>query len=260
MIRKIVMIGAGRLATRLSIDLKEKGYSIAQVYNRTPENGSRLAEQLESGYTSDLKSLARAELYIISVADHALEEVAGQIENMKGIVVHTSGTMGLNTLRNCSETTGVLYLPQTFTFSAPMDLKGIPVCVEGSDPRTENELFEIGERISGKVYRISSEQRAWLHLSATFVSNFPNFLYAAAEKIMNQSNLNMEMLVPLIMETAAHSRTKDIFASQTGPAIREDQPVIDKHLALLQKFPEYREIYQLITNSIINQKHGNDEL
>jgi predicted short-subunit dehydrogenase-like oxidoreductase (DUF2520 family) len=37
---------------------------------------------------------------------------------------------------------------------------------------------------------------------------------------------------------------------QTGPAKRNDQPVIEKHLEILGSMPEYAEIYRLLARRI----------
>jgi predicted short-subunit dehydrogenase-like oxidoreductase (DUF2520 family) len=40
------------------------------------------------------------------------------------------------------------------------------------------------------------------------------------------------------------------FEAQTGPARRGDHQTIKKHLKYLQKFPEYTQLYTLLTKSI----------
>ena len=46
---------------------------------------------------------------------------------------------------------------------------------------------------------------------------------------------------------------------QTGPAMRNDQVTIDKHLGMLTNYPELRGVYELLTEQIIRfaQKLGN---
>jgi predicted short-subunit dehydrogenase-like oxidoreductase (DUF2520 family) len=38
--------------------------------------------------------------------------------------------------------------------------------------------------------------------------------------------------------------------AQTGPAVRGDRKVIDEHLQLLKDYPEYAELYRLISIDI----------
>jgi hypothetical protein len=57
-------------------------------------------------------------------------------------------------------------------------------------------------------------------------------------------------LIPLIEETALRIQTIPPAKSQTGPAVRQDQPTIDQHLALLDKYPQLKKIYAVMTESI----------
>ena len=46
---------------------------------------------------------------------------------------------------------------------------------------------------------------------------------------------------------------KEIFQLQTGPAKRNDLKLINKHLELLEKDKNLKEIYELFTQQILNQ-------
>ena len=45
--------------------------------------------------------------------------------------------------------------------------------------------------------------------------------------------------------------------SQTGPAKRNDNNLMNKHLNLLELYPEWKEVYQSVSKSIINQYANN---
>ena len=67
----------------------------------------------------------------------------------------------------------------------------------------------------------------------------------------------MDILHPLIKETASKVssyKPKDV---QTGPAVRKDKEVIDSHLNYLAKGKNY-DIYKLLSENIILK--NNDEL
>jgi len=44
------------------------------------------------------------------------------------------------------------------------------------------------------------------------------------------------------------------FEAQTGPAVRMDETTISKHLKMLDKRPEFKNIYKLMTKNI-NKRH-----
>ena len=83
-----------------------------------------------------------------------------------------------------------------------------------------------------------------------FVNNFPNHLYALAENYCKKEGIDFKELLPLIEETV--SRLKDISPSnsQTGPAVRNDEETIEKHLSLLHAHPQMKKVYEALTSSI----------
>ena len=54
----------------------------------------------------------------------------------------------------------------------------------------------------------------------------------------------------LIEETALRLREISPAQAQTGPAIRQDEATIQKHLELLRNEPIIRDIYEQLTRSI----------
>ena len=75
-------------------------------------------------------------------------------------------------------------------------------------------------------------------------------MYKTGSDICAENNVPFAILEPLIKETAAKIKTLSPAAAQTGPAIRNDQKTINKHLALLNE--QQQEIYTTITKSIQN--------
>ena len=83
------------------------------------------------------------------------------------------------------------------------------------------------------------------------MNNFTNHLYGIATEIVNDEGLSFDVLRPIISETASKAiASGNPFAVQTGPAIRGDRAVTDKHLHLLDGDDSKRQIYNDITDSI----------
>ena len=196
-----------------------------------------------------LHAVPKADVTIIAVTDNAIEAVSKQIRNT--LVVHTSGFSSIDTLKNTTNK-GVFYPLQSFTKGKKVDFNHIPICVEAEQKRDEKVLFYLAETLSCKVFKINSEQRKALHVSAVFVNNFTNFLYKTGNDICSRNNIPFDILHPLIEETAKKVAEISPEAAQTGPAIRMDAKTIQNHLFLLNK--QEKEIYNLITKSI---QHGN---
>jgi predicted short-subunit dehydrogenase-like oxidoreductase (DUF2520 family) len=100
------------------------------------------------------------------------------------------------------------------------------------------------------VYQVNDEQRAVLHVAAVFANNFTNHCFSIAEKILDNADLPFEMLHPLMEETLAKAIMDSPAKMQTGPAVRGDEETINRHLLLLKKHPNWKTIYEDISNDI----------
>lgn len=261
-VSNIVLIGAGKLAAQLGWALKQQDIRISQVFNRNPEHGKKLAIKLNSIYIDQLSAVQPdADLYLIAVADKAIPSVAAGLKLKDRLLVHTSGSLSLETLTMASSRVGVFYPLQTFSGRRHISFRNIPVCIEANHKQDEGILTRLGSLISSKVYPVSSEQRKIIHLTAVFANNFTNFMYTIAGDILRRHDIPFEFLQPLIKATSANARgNNDPFLHQTGPAVREDMEVIRTHREMLAAYPEYREIYQMITKTIIQYKKEHGEL
>ncbi|MCH7535524.1 MAG: DUF2520 domain-containing protein [Bacteroidetes bacterium] len=145
---------------------------------------------------------------------------------------------------------GIFYPLQTFSKGKPADFTTVPICIEGSDKDTSSQLKLLAGSLSGNVREISFEKRKMLHLSAVFVCNFTNHMYTIASDLLEKEGLSFDLILPLIKETTAKLNHVSPTEGQTGPAIRNDQEVIEEHLGALEENEDYQNIYKLLTESI----------
>jgi len=98
-------------------------------------------------------------------------------------------------------------------------------------------------------------------VAAVMVNNFTNYIFAQAQEYCRQQNLPFELLKPLILKTAQRAVLPDnnVWNFQTGPAVRNDNRTIKKHLEILSNFPAIKEMYQLLTQEIIEKQKQNNE-
>lgn len=263
MIEKVVIIGAGNLATQLGLALHEKKIQVKQVYSRTIRSAKELAEKLNASYTTDLSKLETdTDLYVIAVKDSSIQEILENLPTKNGLIVHTAGSVPMKILEGFSVNYGVFYPLQTFSKDRKVDFNNIPVCIEANHPSNLVKLQELAGKLSGTVRQINSEERKILHLAAVFVNNFVNHFYAIGADLLHENKMSFDLLKPLIQETASKIENLNPIVSQTGPARRNDQNVIQSHLKLLEDKPEYRKIYSFVSDSIfqLHQKHEHDLL
>ncbi len=148
---------------------------------------------------------------------------------------------------------GVFYPLQTFSLDRELDMSKSPFCIEAIQEKDELQLIELANLLSKSVYKISSEQRKYLHLTAVMVSNFSNHLYHLAHDILETKALDFDLLLPLIIETASKVHEITPGEAQTGPARRKDHQTMRKHLEMLADFPEYAELYRLLSGQILRR-------
>ena len=227
----VVIVGNGNVATHLTnAFLKADTISVTQINSRK------------------LEKIPQADVTIIAVSDDAIESVSSKIKN--SFVVHTSGSVALNSLKN-SGNKGVFYPLQTFSKNREVDFYEVPFCLEAENNEDYQLLERLAKSIGNKVFSINSEQRKALHIAAVFVNNFTNHLYKIGNGICKEYHIPFEILHPLIKETVAKIETLSPEKAQTGPAIRNDQKTIKKHLDLLTE--NQQEIYRILTKSIQNK-------
>jgi predicted short-subunit dehydrogenase-like oxidoreductase (DUF2520 family) len=254
-ISKVVMIGAGNLAFHLSQAVKRAGMEVVQVYSRTEESACLLGNLLGCSYTTDNKGISReGDLYILSLTDEAIVDFSNKLDFSGKIVVHTSGGLDMDVLKGVTRYYGVVYPVQTFSKEKEVDFMKIPLCIEAVNESVKNVLFDFAGEFSPELYSLDTPRRRKLHVAAVFACNFVNHMYFIASEILKSENLPFDLLRPLILETANKMNELSPFAAQTGPAKRNDQLVIKKHLDLLSFSPEFREIYRELTGSIRNMQ------
>ena len=249
---KVVCIGAGNVATHLSNSLQSAGAHIIQVYSHTQANATALACVLGAEPIHTLSALGRsADLYVISVKDDAITTVAAALSGVEGLVIHTSGATPLSVLSGLKRY-GVLYPLQTFSKSREIAFAGVPLCLEANDAASMGDLKEVAALLGPMVYEVNSEDRRALHLAAVFACNFTNHLYHLGARILQERDMDFEMLRPLIQETANKVQLALPLDMQTGPAVRDDQETMKRHLKELHHLPELAALYEILSKSIKN--------
>ena len=250
--KRIVLIGAGNVATHLGLALQRAGHEVVQVYSRTEASASALAERLGVPFTISLEEVVEADICIVSVKDAVLQTLLPiVVKGREGaLFVHTAGSIPMDVWKGVTNRYGVLYPMQTFSKSREVDFNTVSFFVEANGEDDLEALVQLASSLSPKVYEATSEQRMSLHVAAVFACNFSNHMYALSAKLLEKYGMPFEAMLPLIDETARKVHELSPADAQTGPAIRRDGNVMDKHLALLSDEPVLQEIYEMISKSI----------
>ena len=257
----IVLIGSGNLATQLSLAMKDAGQHILQVYSRTEEHACELAEKIGCRYTADVDEIDKnADIYVISVKDDAISELADKVSKMvvKGVLVHTAGSISMDVFKGKIQHYGVLYPMQTFSKNRQVDFRPIPCFLEASDDVTLETIRQLAESVSDHVVLADSAKRKKIHLAAVLACNFTNHCYRLAEKVLQEEQIDFNLFLPLIDETAKKVSVLSPKQAQTGPMVRYDVGVMNMQIDLLND-DRTKQIYRLMADSIHEDATSTDD-
>lgn len=246
--QRVVIIGSGNVATSLALALKDK-CELLQIYSRTLAHAQLLAEQVGCDATSDLKQLTQeAQVYIISVKDDAIASIIDAVPDNGALWLHTSGSTPISVFDGKRKQYGVLYPMQSFSKSQPTDMSQVHIFVEGNNETTTQIIKDFSNNISNNVHEASSQERQRLHVAAVFACNFANHMFTLSSEVLNEAGLPFDAMLPLIKTTVEKLEYMTPRQSQTGPAVRGDNNIIEQHLATLTG--NKRKIYRLLSQSI----------
>ena len=243
----IIILGTGNVAKHLfDAFVAQDRVDIVQVYGRNSKALSYFEGQTET--TSNLSTIAMADIYIMAVSDDAIGQLSKELKLIKGLLVHTSGSVPMKALPK-KVRRGVCYPLQTFSVNRKVDFNEIPICIEAENEGDYNLLKQLTTMISKKVVQVDSNHRKPLHLAAVFANNFTNHIYYLSQEYCEKQGVQFELLLPMIKETANKLVDLSPFDAQTGPARRNDKGTMKNHLAQL-KSKKHKKIYSLLSKSI----------
>lgn len=242
---QIVIIGSGNVAFHMAKAFSLNSIPLTQIFGRNSEELKKISEELNVPYST--KHLEDADLYIICVSDHSVENVSKMITKKNCLVAHTSGSLPMEILSGEYRKSS-FYPLQTFSKSKALDYEKIPFFIETENEQDQQLLFDLASKISDNVMESSHEKRKYIHLTAVFACNFVNHLFARAKEVSDSQEIPFDYFLPLIDETVKKIHEIEPKAAQTGPAVRNDVRVLELHEQLLKG--ESLEIYKTMNHSI----------
>jgi predicted short-subunit dehydrogenase-like oxidoreductase (DUF2520 family) len=247
----IVIIGSGNAAAVLGRKFKTAGHHILQVVSRNASAASKLAYEWDTESTNYWSLVNKnADVYIIAVSDDAIDEVIADLKLPGRVVAHTAASVGKDVLKNVSNHYGVFYPLQTLRQEIN-GLPDIPVFFDGNDETAKRMLETLASSIApDHAKQAGDDTRLKMHVAAVFANNFVNHLYALAEAYCKNEGIEFKELLPLIKETAERIINIPPAGAQTGPASRNDDATIQKHLEMLNSYPHLKKVYEFLTKSI----------
>jgi len=247
----IVVLGAGNLAHYFCTALAaNKQFRILQLYARNPEQAQYFNQTFQIPVTSDPDAIIRdATIYLFAVNDGAVSELASLIQRPQALNIHCAGSQSTQLTAASGNRNAVIWPIYSIT-KTTQPLESIPLIVDGNSPEAIELAQQLALAVSDNVRTLNFEQRKYLHLNAVLVNNFANHLMAIAEQVSREHQIDFEILMPIINQTAQRIKDQSPQQLQTGPAKRNDTATMAAHLELLSAHPEWQEVYQSLSASI----------
>jgi predicted short-subunit dehydrogenase-like oxidoreductase (DUF2520 family) len=248
------------VATHLAVHFQKAGHRVTCIYSRNAASACRLADLLDTEGTADTGEVPReADFYLLCVPDHAVLEVSGLFAGYEGVWLHCAGALPLEILSESHQRFGVLYPLQTFSRDRELSLQDVPFLIEGSSDKVIRTIGDLAGSVSSSVHRMDTSSRLSIHLAAVFASNFANHMVHVAQQILQARGIDPELMLPLLKETFDKLSMLKAADAQTGPARRGDVETMQRHIRMLNEYPEWKKLYTFISRDIRDAYSGKNE-
>jgi predicted short-subunit dehydrogenase-like oxidoreductase (DUF2520 family) len=269
--KKITVIGIGKVGSALAIELSGKGFEIAALVDRNLTRLKKIrlrckCKEISVSLNSDV--VKNSDVLIVCLKDDDIKKYIKEIQkyNFKGkILLHTSGLLTSDVFKILNAgnmNTGTFHPAQTFTKLSFLNnglLSGIYFGIEGGKNATGFIKMAV-KKLKSDYVLIPKNKKALYHLSCVVSSNFLAANFYLLKEFSKSLNINeskfLEILKPLFYNTAKNIHEAGVLDSLTGPVSRGDINTINSHLNLLHgKFPKYVEYYKA-TSKVLAEVAG----
>ncbi|WIO73327.1 DUF2520 domain-containing protein [Porticoccaceae bacterium LTM1] len=256
------LIGCGKLGRTLAkLWLDNGGVEIGGIVTRHMESAQQAIGFVGSGtYAQSIQELPKADIWLIATPDSEIANAAQQLADAavvtKGnVVFHCSGALPSSILAPLGNAGAKIASAHPIhSFADPQrslgTFKGTFCAVEG-DQSAQDILIPLFEKVGARTFSLSSENKPLYHAATAVASNYlVTLLHTAAsmlEKAGMQRKQALEMLEPIVLQTASNTCQKDSVDALTGPIARGDVGTIEQHLkAIASQSPEFDSLYRLL--------------
>jgi predicted short-subunit dehydrogenase-like oxidoreductase (DUF2520 family) len=253
-IHHIAIVGSGNVATYMGHLLNNNSYKISAVISRNAMTGQALAEALETSFSAEHQISEDTDLVLLCVNDDDLRNASESLASGRYAVCHCAGSLPMDILDRHA-LRGVLYPLQSIHSDTNVEEAEVPFLIEASSNELQKQLEDLLRSCRKSFHIVNSDQRLAYHLAAVFANNFTNAMMVATEEISTDLQLDFSLLQPLIAETFNRIEKHRPANVQTGPAKRNDQEAMKRHLAILSKYPDMKALYESIS-AYIMEKFG----
>ncbi len=250
----IGIVGCGNVAFHLVKQLQNSCTPIRTVFHPDLEKAKAFREQFTELKIGNESNKSETTIFICAVSDSSMEAVLLEYSKISPCI-STSGTFDISTI-DSKFPLATIYPLQTFNKSSEIEFSKVPVFLECENNEFKQEISQIAANLSLNTQFLKAIDRQKMHVSAVISNNFSNHFFDLANQFCEENNLNFNDLIPLIQQSVSQLGSKNPRDLQTGPARRNDQETIEKHLHLLPN--NLKLLYKQVSDSITKRFHSND--
>lgn len=220
MFERIHVIGTGRAGGAIRDRLAERGLAITD--GRVPADD--------------------AELVLLCVPDSVIGEVARAVTPGRWMA-HVSGAISLRELEPHTRRFGVHPLQTLTRDRGAEQLDGAWGAVIGESPEALARARWLAEMLGLRGFELADDDRAAYHAAAVIGGNGIVALHRAASRLLAETGVPAEALVPLMIRTIENG------FDLTGPIARGDVVTVERHLAALEaRAPDLVPLYRALAD------------
>ena len=247
---KFAVVGCGNVGTQYARMWIQAGHQLQHVHFRSMPLGTIewLGHSVENIALQEIHQ--NADTILLAIPDDQIAAVAGSIHT-DAFIIQPSGTFDLHQLTHPNNATW--WAMYSIVKKASLDFEKIPFAVESTSEKAKEILQKLMEKVGAPMHNTNQTQRELAHLTAVLANNFTNALYQKALTLLNENQLSGELMLPIIAQTTARLTAFPDPTLQTGPARRGDYNTLNKHLELLREDPQWKLLYQTMSDIILQQ-------
>jgi len=262
---RVAIVGAGSLANSLAPALRKSGYTITEIISRdsprSRQSARRLAAKVGARAVTAQTATLDATLLWFCVPDREIRAAAASLSvRAAGSVrfaFHSSGALTgreLDPLRKGGAAVVSVHPLMTFVPGARPSLSGVPFAVEG-DAAATRIARRVVRDLGGESFALPAARKAAYHTWATLTSPLLLAFLVTLEEAACAAGLTRQdsrrKSLPIIHQTLENYSRLGPKRSFSGPIIRGDVETVAKHLAVLRKHPEARDVYVALARSAL---------
>jgi predicted short-subunit dehydrogenase-like oxidoreductase (DUF2520 family) len=220
-----------------------------------------LARKVGAQFSTSDSARLGADVVWFCVPDRELAPASRQLASAvvwkKKIAFHSSGALAsdeLKILRQRGAFVASVHPLMTFVSRSIPSLKGVPFAVEG-DAAAARAARQIAKDLGGEAFMIRKQHKAAYHAWGAFTSPLLVATLVTGEHLARSAGLSAgearKKMPPIVRQTIANYEALGPAGAFSGPIVRGDAETVRKHLQVLRKVPQAREVYLALAHAAL---------